>query len=222
MNQLIDYGYYRGGGSDPPHASDYFDRYLESIQSSYSSLGSAGSQSEGSSFAASSAPTWLTDFIHHSDDSNFQPDSMPDVVVPNDTSFYPWPYQTELDEADYTEAFGSNAPNFQWDPTEPALNLSTSNHSESEPSEDSEQPSPGHSMPAQNDAASKLPVPRMRYFKCLTCPSQYSSKFRLRYILLIYYYLSLLTYPVNTFENPMRLHNSPVALATEDSSRRRI
>jgi hypothetical protein len=254
-NQMIpppDWGYSQDSSSDPPHASDYFDQYLEATQSSFSSLDSVGSQSKGSSFAAGSAPTWFTDFIlYESDDSIFQADPMSasqasgsvrmdtssdiatiplfassprsvpvstDTGVPNDTDFYRWPCPTEPDEANYAVAFGSNLPNLQWDPTEPALNLSASSHSESAPGEDSEQPSPEHSISAQNDAAGRLSVPRMRYFKCPTCQSHHVSESRLRYVLQIYYYLSLLTCQVNTSGNPMHLRDSPVALATEDSS----
>jgi len=102
-----------------------------------------------------------------------------DTSVPNDTDFYRWPYPTELDEANYAVAFGSNIPNLQWNPTEPALNLSASSHSESAPGEDSEQSSPEHSILAQNDAVGRLSVPRMRYFKCPTCQSHHVSESRL-------------------------------------------
>lgn len=249
-----DPGYSQDSSSDPPHAFDYFDRYLEATQSSYSSLDSVGSQSEGSSFAAGLTPKWFTDFIlYESDESDFQADPMSvsqtsgsvrmdtssdmatiplfasssrsvpvsiDTGVSNDTGFYRWPYPTELDEADYAVAFSSNMPNLQWNPTEPALNRSASSHSESAPGEDSEQSLPEHSMSAQNDAAGRLSVPRMRYFKCPTCQSHYLSESRLRFVLLIYNCLSLLTCQVNTFGNPTHLRDSPVALATEDSSRR--
>jgi hypothetical protein len=115
-----------------------------------------------------------------------------DTVVPKDTGFYRSFCPTELDEANYDPVFGSNVPNFQWNPIEPALNLSASSHSESEPGEDSELSSPEYSMSAQNDAAGRLPVPRMRYFKCLTCQSNYSSESRFKLVLKIYFCLPLL------------------------------
>jgi len=102
-----------------------------------------------------------------------------DTAVPNDTSSYRWPHSTELDEADYAAAFGCNMPNFQWNSPEPALNMSPNSHSECETGEDSEQSSPRHSMSAQNDTVGRLPVPRMRYFKCPECQSHYSSESRL-------------------------------------------
>jgi hypothetical protein len=247
-----DRGYSQDSSSDPPHAFDYFDQYLEATQSSYSTLDSVGSQSEGSLFAAGSTPKWFTDFIlYESDESDFQADPMSvsqtsgsvrmdtssdmatiplfassprsvpvstDTGVPNDTGFYRWPYPTELDEADYAVKF--QHAKFTVEPTEPAPNRSASSHSESAPGEDSEQSSPEHSMSAQNDAAGRLSVPRMRYFKCPTCQSHYISESRLRSVLPIYCCLSLLTCQVNTFGNPMHLRDSPVALATEDSSRR--
>jgi len=209
----IDCGYYQDSSSDPPHVSNYFDRYLEATQSSYSSLESVGSQSEGSSSAAGSALKWFTDFIWcESDDSDSKADPMSvsqtsgsvrmgtssdmaaiplfassprsvpistDTGVLNDTGFYQWPYLADLDEADYAMAFGFNMPNLQWNPTEPALNLSTSSHSESAHGEDSEQSSSEHSTLAQYNAAGRLSVPRMRYFKCPTCQSHYLSEFRL-------------------------------------------
>jgi len=208
-----DRGYSQDSSSNPPHESDYFDRYLEATQSSFSSLDSVGGQSEGSPFVADSAPEWFTDFIlYESDDLDFQADPMSvsqpsgavrmetssdmatiplfassprsvpvssDIGVPNDTDFYRWSYLTELDEADYAVAFGSNMSNLQWNPTEPVLTLPASSHSESEPGEDSEQSSPEHSMSAQNDAAGRLPVPRVRYFKCPTCQYLCSSESRL-------------------------------------------
>jgi len=213
MNPPNDRVFSQDSSPDPPHASDYFDRYLEATQSSNSSFDSGESQSEGSWFAAGLAPQWFTDFIlYDSGASDFQADpvsvlhtsgsvrmdtssdiatiplftlsprSVPastDTGVPNDTGFYRWPYFTELDEADYAVDLGSNMPNLQWDPTEPALNLSASSHSESAPGEDSEHSSPEYSMSVQNDPAGKLSVPRMRYFKCLKCRSQYLSESRL-------------------------------------------
>jgi len=213
MNPLNDRVYSQDSSSDLPHTFNYFDRYLEPTQSSYSSFDSIESQSEGSWFAAGLAPQWFTDFIlYESDDCDFQADlvsvshtsgsvrmdmssdiatiplftlsprSVPastDTGVPNDTGVYRWPYLTELDEADYAVAFGSNMPNLQGNPTEPALNLSASSHSESTPGEDSEQSSPEYSMSVQNDPAGRLSVPRMRYFKCLECRSQYLSESRL-------------------------------------------
>jgi len=213
MNSPINYEYPQDNCSDPLNASDYFDGYLESTQSSYSSLDSFGSQLDGPSFVTGLAPTWFTDFIlYESDDFDFQADSMSvsptsgsvrmdtssdmatiplfdssprsvpvstDAAVPNDTSFYRSLYPTELDEANHDVAFGSNVPNFKWNLTEPALNLSASSHSESEPGKDLEQSSPEYSMSAQNDVAGRLPVPRMPYFKCRTCPSHYASESRL-------------------------------------------
>jgi hypothetical protein len=253
MNPPLDYEYPHPNCSNQLNASDYFDRYLESTQSSYSSLDSFGSQPDGPSFAASLSPTWFTDYIlYESDDFNFQADSMSvsptsgsvrmdmssdmatiplfdssprsvpastDAAAPNNTSFYQSLYPTQLDEANYDVAFSSNVPNFQWNPTEPTLNLSASGYSESEPGEDSEQSSPEYSMSAQNDAAGRLAVPRIRYFKCLTCQYHHSSESRLKFVLQVSYCLLLLTCQVNTFRNLMHLHDSPVALATEDSSR---
>jgi hypothetical protein len=235
----IDTGYSKDRSSDPPHASDYFDRYLEATQSSYSSLDSVGSQSEGSSFAAGSDPEWFKDFIlYESDDSDFQanptsvsqtsgsvrmdassdmatiplfapsPRSVPvstDTAVPNEPGFYRQPYPTELDEADYAVVFNYNMPNFQWNLTEPALNLSASSHSESKPGKGSEQSSLEHSMLAQNDAAGRLPVPRMRYFKCSTCQSHYSSESRLRSVLPNL----LLSFPANLSSTHLRNFHAP-------------
>jgi len=102
-----------------------------------------------------------------------------DTGVPNNTGFYPWPFQTDLDNTIYPVAFGSNMPDLRWNPTEPALGLSTSSHSESTSGECSDQSSPVHSISAQNDAGGRLEVPRIRYLKCPACQSLYPSESRL-------------------------------------------
>lgn len=212
-----DRGYFQGSSSDPPHAFNYFDQYLEATQSSYSSDDSIGGQWEGLSFAAAPDPTWFSDWILYtpddqSNDFNFQavpmsvsstsgsvrmdlssdiattpplalsPGSVPmstDTNILNDIVFYPGQYPTELDDADYALVFGSNMPDLPWNPKEPAVDLSACSHSESPSSEKSEQSSPEDSTFAQNDAAGKLSLPPMRYFKCPTCPSRYLSELKL-------------------------------------------
>jgi len=113
------------------------------------------------------------------------PGSVPmsaDISVPNDIDFDRGPYPTELDDADYVVLFGSNMPDSPWNWTEQALDLSASSLPKSPSSAELEQSLLEDSKSAQNDTSNKLSVPRIHYFKCPTCPSQYLSELRLRFV----------------------------------------
>jgi len=204
--------YFSDKSSDPPHESDFRDQYLEATQSFYSNVDSVGSQSDGSSCAASLAPTWFTEFIaYDSDDPDFQPDSMsvsqtsgsvrmdtasdittaflvasPSGSVPiltdtamfNSTSVDQWSYPTYLDGADCAVGLGSNTPYIQWNPAEPALQVSAHSHSENPPNEDYSQSLLAYSKSAQNDVVGRTLVPRMRSFPCPTCQVLFTSESR--------------------------------------------
>jgi len=102
-----------------------------------------------------------------------------DPGVPFDALFSQWIYQTNLDDADIAVDSGSTFFNFQWSPTEPASNSSAASSSGNVSGEDWKQSSPEHSVSNQKAAASKLSVPRIRYFNCPTCHRQHLSESRL-------------------------------------------
>lgn len=118
-----------------------------------------------------------------------------DTFVPKDTCFRGRLHSTGLDEANSTVAFDSNMQDLQWNAAEPALNLDACNDSESAHGEDTQKLSLAHSTSVQNKTMGKSTLVRMRYFYCTTCRYPCISEFRLRYVLLNYRRLSLLTMP---------------------------
>jgi len=108
-----------------------------------------------------------------------KPDSeSADARTADNSGFYTWYDSIGLNDLDLAEDLHFNMPSSEWSTTEPAFNLYASSHSGSVSGADSDQCAPDHSMLIRNDAAPKLSVPRLRYFKCPTCNRPFSSEYR--------------------------------------------
>jgi hypothetical protein len=202
-------------------------------------------QSDGP-FVAGPDPEWFNDFIlYDSDDLYIQADPLPgpptsmtlatiplfassprpalatiQASVLDNASLYLWPFPIDIQATHLVESH-SNSPDLEWNPTEPDLGLSPTSHSETT-NESSQQYSPAQYISTQNDASGGVSVPRTSFLKCPTCQYLCSSEYRLRWVVRFCRHFYLLTFIVSTFRNPTRLCDSPVAIATDVSSWKKI